>query len=385
MTDAAIGGASSEAIAHPGGGSPFAWMIAIALIGVIGLVSIPAVLVTTILGGGSHATIGTGAGMPPGAQPFLRVYEDAAKVFHVSPYLLMATHEDETAFSTSTQPGVSLGVNFANCCAGPMQFFIAAGASPAQGGAGGTWAGYRLASKRATIERPADYPGRYTAPAYASPNVYDSFDALYAAADYFHDEGAGPDLDDRTYGALLNYKGTPPASIPYARHDYERAKELQRIAEANGDGAVTAPPAFGTEMAKLGRMDPWLATVPGYPGEKCDRRILPNLLYLIDRYKLAVTDCYALAGHEAGGEHPLGLGVDLVPGHGGSWDLVARLAAAAEPEQNQPVAPFRWVGWNGDAGHGDPAHAGSNAHLHLSWLHAAAAFGQQADWVEVAR
>ena len=54
-----------------------------------------------------------------------------------------------------------------------------------------------------------------------------------------------------------------------------------------------------------------------------------------------------------------------------------RLALWAEPVQNQPVPPFRWVGYDGDAGHG------CGNHLHLSWNHAPAAQFQLAEWVEV--
>ena len=45
--------------------------------------------------------------------------------------------------------------------------------------------------------------------------------------------------------------------------------------------------------------------------------------------------------------------------------------------QNQPLPPFRWVGYNGDAGHG------CGNHLHLSWNHAPARQFQLAEWVEV--
>jgi hypothetical protein len=361
--------------------------LAALIVGVLAFVALPAVIVTTLIGGSTTATgLGDGTGMPEGAMPFLRIYEDAASAYDVSPYLLMATHEDETSFSISTQPGVQSGTNFAGCCAGPMQFFISGSATPKLGGAGATWAQYRQAARRAGIPRPPSYPGRFAEPSYPNPNVYDSFDALYAAASYFHDEGAGRQLDAKTYQALLRYKGTPPASIPYARHDYERALELQRIAEANGQaGGQATAPAFGDEMVRVRASSPWRAPVPGFRGEECDRRILPNLLYLIQRYRLAVTDCYALSGHAADGEHPMGLGVDLVPGPGGSWSLIARLAAAAEPSQGAPRPPFRWVGWNGDSNHGDPAHAGRNAHLHLSWEHGAGGFNQQAEWVLVAR
>ena len=41
------------------------------------------------------------------------------------------------------------------------------------------------------------------------------------------------------------------------------------------------------------------------------------------------------------------------------------------------MPPFRWVGYDGDAGHG------CGNHLHLSWNHAAAARYQLAEWVEV--
>ena len=36
---------------------------------------------------------------------------------------------------------------------------------------------------------------------------------------------------------------------------------------------------------------------------------------------------------------------------------------AAEPRQDRPKLPWRWVGYDGDAGHG------RGNHLHLSWGH----------------
>ena len=55
------------------------------------------------------------------------------------------------------------------------------------------------------------------------------------------------------------------------------------------------------------------------------------------------------------------------------------LARWAEPRQNRPRAPFRWVGYNGDANHG------CGNHLHLSWSHAEVARYRIAPWVEVFR
>ncbi|MFL5909667.1 MAG: lytic murein transglycosylase [Gaiellaceae bacterium] len=117
--------------------------------------------------------------------------------------------------------------------------------------------------------------------------------------------------------------------------------------------------------------------IPGFPGERIDNRLLPDLRYVERKYHVAITDGFALQGHEPHGEHPIGLAVDLVPGAGGSWNDVDRLAKWAEPRQNHPRAPFRWVGYNGDAGHG------RGNHLHLSWLHASSRRGHPAKWVEV--
>jgi len=134
--------------------------------------------------------------------------------------------------------------------------------------------------------------------------------------------------------------------------------------------AVAAPGAMRTkklgpdlcETTGGGRFVP----IPGFPGERIDRRLLPDIRYLVRRYKIFITDGYSHdAVHAANGEHPLGLALDIVPNTaaGGSWRLISKLAKHAEPHQNQPIAPWRWVGYDGDAGHG------RGNHLHLSWNH----------------
>ncbi|MBE2320592.1 lytic murein transglycosylase [Solirubrobacter sp. CPCC 204708] len=112
--------------------------------------------------------------------------------------------------------------------------------------------------------------------------------------------------------------------------------------------------------------------IPGFPGERIDSRLLADIRYLVARYKIRITDGYAMEGHSAAGEHPLGLAIDIVPGPGGSWNDIDRLAKWAEPRQNRPRAPFRWVGYNGDANHG------RGHHLHLSWRHTPSRRGQPA-------
>ena len=115
--------------------------------------------------------------------------------------------------------------------------------------------------------------------------------------------------------------------------------------------------------------------IPGAPGHTIDRRLLADVAYLQRKYKIAIVAGYELHGHAKKGEHPIGLALDIVPGPGGSWSDIDRLAKWAEPRQNRPRAPFRWVGYNGDKNHG------RGNHLHLSWNHTPAKRGRPAGTV----
>ena len=115
--------------------------------------------------------------------------------------------------------------------------------------------------------------------------------------------------------------------------------------------------------------------IPGFPGEKIDRRLLRDIKYLRRNYKIFITDGYSKDPvHSASGEHPRGLALDIVPNFaaGGDWNDIDKLANWAEPRQNQPRSPFRWVGYNGDANHG------RGHHLHLSYNHLGTDFGEPA-------
>lgn len=106
--------------------------------------------------------------------------------------------------------------------------------------------------------------------------------------------------------------------------------------------------------------------IPGFPGEQIDRRLLADVRWMKRRFDIFITDGYSTdPAHARNGEHPIGLGADIVPNQdkGGTWKKIGALARKAEPEQDHPIAPWRWVGWNGDSGHG------RGHHLHLSWMH----------------
>lgn len=88
-----------------------------------------------------------------------------------------------------------------------------------------------------------------------------------------------------------------------------------------------------------------IVPIPRMPGERIHRSILPAVNELIKKFKIAITDGWASGGHSGNSDHYWGGALDIVPGRGGNWGLVDKLARLAEPRQNQPVHPFRWVGY----------------------------------------
>lgn len=156
--------------------------------------------------------------------------------------------------------------------------------------------------------------------------------------------------------------------------------------------AEAAPPGPSKLLYGTGKIVPIPASIPHEEGDMVDRRILPNLRWIAQRYPIYVTDGYSgplpngeHAGchgcHTKGSDHHYGLAVDIVPLNPSSscdrnWAGITRLAKWAEPVQNRPSLPFRWVGYDGDAGHG------CGHHLHLSWNHAVGPEFQLVEWVE---
>ncbi len=185
-------------------------------------------------------------------------------------------------------------------------------------------------------------------------------------------------------------------STPNLRHGIERAGLLIALACAAllwAASTASAGPLLTRTVYAPGKIVPIPASIPHEEGDMVDKRILPNLRWIAQRYPIYVTDGYSgplpsgeHAGcdncHTRGSDHHNGLAVDLVPVGGGSkcdatWTAITRLALWAEPKPGLPAPPFRWVGYDGDAGHG------CGHHLHLSWNHAVVAEFELAEWVEV--
>jgi hypothetical protein len=142
---------------------------------------------------------------------FYPIYERAQEAFGVSWLLIASIHLQETAFSTA--PGTYRGLNFANCCGGPMQFNVTNGGP----GVPSTWALYRNAYRRA--ERPAEYPN----PTAKHPSIYDDFDAIMAGASLLAHQGAGTSLDGSAWQAAYDYYGHDLNGIGYADEVLARA------------------------------------------------------------------------------------------------------------------------------------------------------------------
>jgi membrane-bound lytic murein transglycosylase B len=125
---------------------------------------------------------------------YLRLYHAAADAKGVDWKVLAAIGKNESDHGRATLPGVSSGVNFAGCCAGPMQMCV-------KSSCGNVWQAYAV-----------DANGDGTA------SVYDPADAIYAAAALVRDLksmlGNHADLILAGYNAgpgnVIHYGGVPP-------------------------------------------------------------------------------------------------------------------------------------------------------------------------------
>jgi hypothetical protein len=308
----------------------------------------------------SHTT----AEIPPAR---LRIYRAAARRFDIDWAFLASIGAQEC------HHGSCAGDNGSGC-AGPMQIAVRRH-SPCSPGDGPTlWETYGV---------DADHDG--------TTDPDDPADAVFTAARILrqakHAPPAGGSAADYRRAACAYYGACGDASADYAGQVMDRAVAYGLGSDDNNNvgcgGSVPAAPSTG-DLGEVerdrspGGLAPLPTTVTGGARIDCDRRIGPDVLWLARRYRVRVTACFAI--HATGGEHPLGAAVDLVPDPGADWARTTeRLARAIGWKRACAVSgvapacarpPFRFVGYDGYPGHGDPAHCacGANAHLHLSWL-----------------
>ena len=159
------------------------------------------------------------------------------------------------------------------------------------------------------------------------------------------------------------------------------------------DAAAAGPRGTYISHAK-GRIVPIPKDVAHQDGAYIDRRLIGQLRYIDRRFgPIYITEGYAgpLRGrgtigcpdcHVSNSDHFTALALDIAAPSGStrcdrSWRRISALAKWAEPRQNVVRRPFRWVGYNGDAGHG------CGHHLHLSWNSAPTRSFRVAKWVEL--
>jgi hypothetical protein len=284
---------------------------------------------------------------------YLAIYRHTGNDLGLDWAILAAIGKVETDHGRSRLPGVRSGVNCAGA-AGPMQLGIGAG-NHGCGDAGNAWATYGT---------DGNGDGRR--------DVYDPADAIPAAGRYLRAAGAPGDYRRAIFA--YNHAGWYAAEVLATAERYH--------------GASSAVNAGVRRVAFTGR---WLVRVPGTT-EHCDARIVNDVLYLVHRFGLTVTACFAASGHDVHGEHPLGLAIDVMPTDG-NWDrtqAAARLfgwrpTCAATGCAGHVTPPMRVILYNGYPGHGDPEHClapGCPPHLHLSWAHGPAEPLSPAPWVE---
>jgi hypothetical protein len=348
---------------------------------IIALVALPLGLLTVTILGVVVAITGAGigcpsssAGTPPSAThgipaARLRIYRAAAKRYDIDWAFLASIGAQEC------HHGSCAGDNGSGC-AGPMQIAVRRG-SPCSPGDGPTlWERYGV---------DADHDG--------ATDPDDPADAVFTAARILreakHAPPAGGSYDDYHRAACNYYGACGDATADYADQVMARA-----VAYGFGDtepdsgsgcgGSAAALPQSGDLPGEVerdrspGGLAPLPDGVTSGAHIDCDRRIVADVGWMAHRFRVRVTACYAI--HATGGEHPLGAAVDLVPNPGRSWTATAerlaralgwkRSCAASGVAPSCARPPFRFVGYDGYPGHGDPQHCrcGTNAHLHLSWL-----------------
>jgi hypothetical protein len=181
-----------------------------------------------------------------------------------------------------------------------------------------------------------------------------------------------------------------------SRHGVERiglAIALACTALLYWAATATAGPTATRTVYAPGELVPIPASIPHEAGDMVDRRIVPNLRWIAQRYPIYVTDGYSgplLNGehagcdscHTRGSDHHNGLAVDIVPARrrremrrrlGG--DHPPRPLGRAAAGQTRPALPLGRLRRRRRPRLRPPSH--------LSWNIAVAPMFQLAEWVEV--
>jgi hypothetical protein len=223
---------------------------------------------------------------------------------------------------------------------------------------------------------------------------YNPWDAIFAAARLLRASDAPKDW----HGAIFSYNHAEWYVSEVLAHARRFAGDGMVEAASSGGcaagpGAAVVDSAIRLYAPQAFKPIPSRFWAGGGSPEAVDARIWPDAVWLLETYDLRVTAARE-AGHNTHGD---GTAMDMVPASGRDWDETALRAAldlgwtpSCGWNGSAPVCPLvpaiQFIGYNGFSGHGDPAHAGENAHLHVSWK--SSEFGcpglcEPREWVEV--
>lgn len=318
------------------------------------LLGVPLVLLAVLVGGLMMLTLFLGVARPSCEEPvtslgsevparLVPIYGAAAQKYGLGargPSILAGVNLVETGFGNNLGPS-SAGAE------GWMQFMPE------------SWATYGVDANGDGIKDP-DNP----------------WDAIFAAAGLLRASGAPGNWHDALFSynhadwyveeveraaERFSHSGEEPASV-----DAAGCVATVSIASLKRATRLYVPREFKALPARF-----WVGSGPP---ESVDARVWPDAVWLLETFDLRVVAARE-AGHQTHGD---GTAMDMVPATGSGWDETALRAAEALgwiPDcgwnGSAPVCPLvpviQFVGYNGYPGHGDPDHAGGNAHLHVSW------------------
>ncbi len=269
---------------------------------------------------------------------YLRLYQRAGRRYGIDPWILAAIGSIETNHGRSTEPGVRSGVNFAGCCAGPMQFNI-------RNGPPSTWDGYGVDGNHDGTRSP-----------------YDPADAIPAAAKYLKATGAPGDYQQ----ALLAYN--------HAQWyvDQVLAKARQYRADPTGTGDLPSMRASIWDLLRNRRLVLNPTQRADLSAGGFDPRLINTLAAIASRHTITLTALRA--DHRPGTNHEAGRAIDIgavdqEPCRGTRTgpcaQLVRGLARVKPPTRSTELIYC----WDPD-GPSDPrgfAQADHCDHIHVGW------------------
>jgi hypothetical protein len=288
--------------------------------------------------GAASAASGTVKGVPAKLVPIYRLAAAKYRLGPKGPAILAAINWEETGF------GENLGVSSAEA-EGWMQFLPS------------SWEAFGIDGNGDGAKDP-----------------YNPWDAIFAAARLLRSSGAPGNWHDAIYS--YNHAEWYVEDVLAAAEKFSpgTAEAIAQSACANPVGDAALQQATSLRAPRAFKALPTRLWIGGGAPEAVDARIWPDAVWLLETYDLRVTAARE-SGHVTHGD---GTAMDMVPVPGHDWDETAKRAATdlgwiescglIGVSPACPLVPaIQFIGYNGYPGHGDPAHTGENAHLHVSW------------------